>query len=91
MLVDRLPFDRALVHELTTLDREESTRKGWNPYALAHYLRAAEDVAVAVAAGVDRESAFADAFTPCRGMHKVAQRLGLRLDVQRGAWVHVGA
>lgn len=87
MLADHLPFNRALAHELTTLDREESTKRGWNPYALGQYLAAGDDVAAAVAGGASKESAFADGFTACRGMHKVARRLGLRLEVQGGRWI----
>ena len=86
-LIDRLPFRDALMHELTTLDREESGRRGWNPYALGHYLRAADDVAEAIAAGATPAAAFADAFTACRGMHKVARALRLPLGVDAGHWV----
>ena len=86
-LVDRLPFGAALAHELTRMDRADSSRRGWNPYALGQYLQAAERVAQDIAAGATRERAFADAFCPTRGIHGVARRLGLALDVERGEWI----
>jgi hypothetical protein len=71
-------FHFRLIHELTALDNRESKKKGWNPWALGLYFQAAEDV-------TDARS-FADAFTPSRGMHRVARNLGLDLDVDRGNW-----
>lgn len=47
-LAEKMGALAALPHELTTLDREESTRRGWNPYALGQYLRATADSAAAV-------------------------------------------
>lgn len=74
-----MTFHDRLIHELTTLDRRESRRPGYNPYALAIYFRAAE--------GVTDADSFRRAFLPTRGMHTVARRLGLGLDVERGCWV----
>ena len=74
-----MDFHTKLICELTELDRRESKCKGYNIYALAHYLRAAEGV-------TDAES-FARAFNPTRGMHRVARNMGLNLDVDRGEWV----
>ena len=74
-------FRTRLVSELTSMDRRASKRPGYNPYALAQYLEAADGV-------VDAES-FADRFTPSRPMHTVARRLRLGLDVDRGRWVLV--
>lgn len=88
-LVDRMGALDALAHELTTQDRAEAGKRGYNPYALGIVLGAAQDVRDAVARGVPLADAFADAFNPTRGMHAVARRLGLPLDVQRGQWVKV--
>jgi hypothetical protein len=81
----KLPDLRArLAHGLTHLDRTEG--KG-SPYRLGIYLRAGDEVADAVDAGTPLVKAFADAFTPTRGMHRLAVALGLPLDVERGRWV----
>jgi hypothetical protein len=72
-------FHDKLIHELTAMDRKDSTRPGYNHYALAQYFEAAE--------GVYDAASFAEAFNPTRGMHGVARRLGLALDVERGRWV----
>lgn len=74
-----MTFHDKLIHELTALDQREAKRSGHNPYAIAHYFRAAEGV-------VDAQS-FADAFIPTKGMHRVARNLRLPLDVQAGRWV----
>lgn len=68
-----------LVSELTTQDRRESNRRGYNPYALGIVLNAAADVVTA--------EDFAEAFNATRGMHRVAKALALPLDVERGQWV----
>jgi hypothetical protein len=75
----KLDFHTRLIHELTALDRRNSTKRGYNPNALGIYFRAAENV-------TDAKS-FADAFTPTRGMHTVAKNLGLPLGVERGDWI----
>lgn len=87
-----MTFRQRLVHELTELDRREvreETRRRIpsNPYRLAHYLRAADDVIEDVMNGDSEAGAFARRFVPTRGMHTVARHLGLPLDVQRGKWV----
>ena len=74
-----LDFHTRLIHELTALDKRQSTKRGYNPNALGIYFQAAENV-------TDAKS-FANAFTPTRGMHTVAKKLGLPLDVERGDWV----
>jgi hypothetical protein len=75
-------FHTKLVNELTALDRREAKGKAHNPWALGHYLSAAK--------GVTDSASFARAFIPTRGMHTVAKRLGLGLDVERGNWVPNG-
>ena len=72
-------FHDKLISELTQLDQRQSKRRGWNPYALPQYFTAAQNVTDA--------ASFADAFTPTKGMHRVAKNLGLNLDVERGQWV----
>ena len=74
-------FHTRLIMALTAQDRKESTRKGYNPCALAIVFNAAVDV-------VDAKS-FSEAFTPTRGMHSVAKKLELGLDVDHGRWVVV--
>ena len=68
-----------LIHELTALDRRESTKRGYNPYALPQYFQAANDVTDA--------RTFAQAFNATRGMHRVARNMGWSLEVERGRWV----
>jgi hypothetical protein len=80
-----------LVSELTRMDDAQQVRdrkKGYrtNPYALALMFQAAQEVEQEVAAGRPFAEAFADHFTPTRGMHTIAKRLGLPLDVVRGQW-----
>lgn len=72
-------FHTRLVMALTSQDRKESKRKGYNIYALAQYFIAAEDV-------TDAKS-FSEAFTPTSGMHQVAKTMGFDLDVERGRWI----
>lgn len=71
-----------LIHELIALDRRDSRRPGFNPYALPQMLAAAD--------GVCDAETFAAAFNPTRGLHGIARRLGLELDVKRGRWVDGG-
>lgn len=86
-------FRTRLVHELTALDAREAAaetrrRLRVNIYRIAHYLRAADDVMTALMTrGQTAERAFADAFVATRGMHTVARRLGLNLDVAHGEWI----
>ena len=68
-----------LLMSLSALDGREAKRPGHNPYALALYFEAADDVHDA--------RSFADAFTPSRGMDRVARSLGLDLSVDHGRWV----
>ena len=83
-----MDFRTKLISELTQLDAREARRDPRpNPYRLGIYMNAAQDVIDSIADGATMEDAFADVFTPSRGMHTVARRLGLRLDVERGNWV----
>lgn len=82
-----------LISELTQNDARrlarEVKRGGWaNPYALAHELRAADSVINMVSLGESWETAFAEFFVATRENHRIAKRLGLRLDVQRGEWIN---
>lgn len=73
--------ERKLVQELTTYDRKQSKTKSYNRYALPQYFEAAK--------GVTDAASFAKHFTPSRGMHGIAKRMGWsdRLTVDRGCWV----
>jgi hypothetical protein len=82
----------ALVRLLTRLDgletaQERTRRLMPNIHRLAHYLGAAQDMRDDVARGVAPHTAFADTFTPTRGMHRIARTLGFPLEVERGQWV----
>lgn len=46
-----------LSHAVTDYDRKQSRRKGHNPYALAHYLGAVQQIESAVDAGAELRSA----------------------------------
>lgn len=81
-----MEFRERLIHELTVADRGEAGKAGWNPYALGHYFRAADDVITGIGNGATPEAAFADAFNATRTMHRVARALGLKLNVVRGEW-----
>ena len=73
---------------LVRLDAQESARERTpNIYRIGHYLRAADDVATALHAGKTPEQAFAQSFVATRGMHGIAKKLGLELDVERGDWI----
>jgi Putative phage serine protease XkdF len=76
---------------LTELDARESKaeikRYGRaNQYRLGHYLQAAERVRERVTGGEDFARAFASEFTPGRGTHWLARKLGLPLEVEYGEW-----
>ena len=79
-------FKDRLIHELIALDQKQSAKKGYNRFALAIYLQAADSCAEMVDSGITQVTAFTDCFTPCREMHGIAKRLGLALDVDRGQW-----
>lgn len=74
-----MSFHDKLIHELTAMDRRDSAKKGYNPYALAIMFNAAKDV-------TDAKS-FADAFNATRGLHRVARNLNLPLEVKNGRWL----
>jgi hypothetical protein len=46
-----------LEHALTDYDRKQSTRRGYNPYALTHYLGAISDAWILVSQGKSWEEA----------------------------------
>lgn len=76
-----------LVTLLTEQDRKDSARKGYNIWALGHCLRAADETMEDIKAGAVPAVAFAKHFNPTRSNHRIATKLGLGLDVQRGNWV----
>lgn len=82
-----MSFHDRLISELTRMDERASKRPGHNPWALPQYFAAADAVVEAIAAGESESRAFADAFNPTRGMHTIARRLELNLDVDRGRWI----
>lgn len=83
-----MSFHDSAVNELTRLDREMSAkpRAQWNPYFLGIALTSLQDVEKEMLGAVPEEI-FREAFTPSREMHRVARRLGLALDVDRGQWI----
>jgi hypothetical protein len=74
-----LNFHDKLISELTKMDIRNSKFNHYNPYALAQYFKAAENV-------VDAKT-FLEAFIPSREMHSIAKRLGLNLEVEKGEWI----
>jgi len=46
-----MKLETKLVHAVTEFDRAQSRRKGYNPHALAHYLRLASAIALAIENG----------------------------------------
>ncbi len=51
-----------LTHALTEWDRKQSTKRGYNPYALAQYLMAVDRVTNAMNCGVSVREALLDNF-----------------------------
>lgn len=49
-----------LTHAVTEYDRKQSTRRGYNPYALSHYLGAVQQIETDVDAGADLRAAILD-------------------------------
>jgi hypothetical protein len=81
-----------LVSELTRMDQAQEQRdrkagRRFNHCAIAIMLGAAQEVEQEVAGGRSFAEAFADHFTPTRGMYTIAKRLGLPLYVVRGQWI----
>ena len=74
-----MTFHEKLIVELTRLDMKESKKKSWNQFALALYIKAAKNVTDSLS--------FSEAFNPTQGMHTVAQKLKLNLDVAQGNWI----
>tara|TARA_Y100000310_G_scaffold21784_1_gene21022 strand:- start:24 stop:272 length:249 start_codon:yes stop_codon:yes gene_type:complete len=72
---------------LLAADRRAAKRRGYNRYALPLMLQAADVMQASIDSGATPETAFADAFTPTRSTHKIAQSLGLALTVDHGRWV----
>lgn len=48
---------------LTTYDRRQSGRRGWNPYALPQYLARADEIAADIEAGASPRAAILAGFT----------------------------
>lgn len=91
-----LPMRLRLRHELIEDDKRQAKRERVpNIYRIGHYLKALDDCE----AGADSltmnghselrawSEAFADTFMPTRDMHRIARKLGLLLDVERGQWI----
>jgi hypothetical protein len=51
-----------LIHAVTEYDRRQSKRPGHNPYAIAHYCGAVQNVETAVDGGMDLRAAIMDSF-----------------------------
>ena len=71
-----------LVNIVTEYDRRQSTRKGYNRYALAHYCRAVDDVMARVDAGAPIEQALKAGFCGALLRH-VAKKLDLTVEYKR--------
>lgn len=80
-----------LISQLTHEDRKRSERaqkRGSydNPHAIALEFQAADRVDESVKKGMDPSQAFADEFNPTASNHRIAKKLGLDLEVERGRW-----
>lgn len=87
--VDKLAL---LVSELDLRERAQEEKRGLrvNIYRIGHYLGAVNSIREDVLATVPAHrfiDAFKDSFNPTRGLHGVAKKLGLPLDVERGRWI----
>ena len=51
-----------LLHALTTYDRKQMTKRGYNVYALAHYMGALHNIEAALAQGTDLRTALVGSF-----------------------------
>lgn len=51
-----------LIHALTDYDRKQSTKRGYNMYALSHYMEAVHNIDADLAAGADLRAALCAAF-----------------------------
>lgn len=71
-----------LLHIVTEYDRRQSKRKGYNPYALAHYCRAIGNVMEAIGNGEPIEQALKHGFCGSLLRH-VAKKLGLTVEYSK--------
>lgn len=74
-----MSLEQQLSHIVTRWDRRQSTRKGYNPYALAIYLGRCEDIAREVAAGATLQKALEDNFND-RLLDFVKKAMGIADD-----------
>ncbi len=83
-----MTFHDRVVSEVTQLDAANAhkPRSQWNPYFLGIALRTLAEVEDEMPKATDLE-VFTATFTPTRETHKIAKKLGLPLDVDRGQWV----
>jgi len=61
-MFESLPIHDRIVHALTAYDRKQSTRKGYNVYALPLYFRALDEACEIVAGGASWENALTEVF-----------------------------
>lgn len=57
-----MDYREKMVAALTAYDRRQSSRKGYNPYALAGYLGRIEEIAADIEAGADPRKAICAGF-----------------------------
>ncbi len=74
-----------LVAALIDMDRRESEREAKrmlrvNIYRLAHYMKAATDMAEAIERGMEPRIAFMRTFTPTRDANRIAKSFGWDID-----------
>lgn len=72
-----------IVHALTEHDRKQSTKKGYNPYALGIYLDAVHHIDDCVKRGISLEDAICDAFCG-RLLTLVLKAAGIKRDPNKG-------
>lgn len=79
-----------LIHTVTSYDRKQSTKKGYNHYALGIYFQRIEEICADVAAGADVRKAVTAGFTG-RLVDTCLRALNLPITTdaeQRGVWAY---
>ena len=61
-MLAQLPVKDRIIHALTAYDRQQSSRRGFNPHALAMYFQALDEAEEMVSKGKTWERALSDVF-----------------------------
>jgi hypothetical protein len=86
-----------LANAVTTFDRKQSTKRGYNRYALGQYLQRVDEIVADVAAGATPRQAVMVAFSgrlrdaALRGIGEPKATAEEDAAAERGAWYYVPA